>query len=46
MQGMIYLFILMMGFLLFYVLIGHELTVATLLFLIFLTILGNNNENQ
>ena len=46
MYNFIYLCILMMMFLLFYVLIGYEVTVATLLFLIFLTNLGRINENQ
>ena len=46
MYGFIYLCILMMVFLIFYVLVGFELTVATLLFLIFLTNLGRINENQ
>ena len=47
MVEMIYLFILMMLFLMFYVLIGHELAVATLLFLILLAILGTyQNENK
>lgn len=46
MQGMIYLFILMMMFLLVYVLIGYELMTCTLLFLILLAILGDKNETQ
>jgi len=46
MYGFIYLCILMMLFLISYVLIGFELIVATLLFLIFLTNLGRINENQ
>lgn len=46
MYGFIYLCILMMVFLIFYVLVGFELTIATLLFLIFLTNLGRINENQ
>lgn len=46
MYGFIYLCILMMLFLICYVLIGFELIVATLLFLIFLTNLGRINEDQ
>tara|TARA_Y100000114_G_scaffold49778_1_gene45445 strand:+ start:4077 stop:4217 length:141 start_codon:yes stop_codon:yes gene_type:complete len=46
MYDFIYLFIVMMVFLIFYVLIGHELMVATLLFLIFITLLGSRNENK
>tara|TARA_R110002167_G_C12167264_1_gene603108 strand:+ start:78 stop:194 length:117 start_codon:yes stop_codon:yes gene_type:complete len=36
----------MMLFLIAYVLVGHELMIATLLFLIFLSNLGRINENQ
>lgn len=46
MENIIYLFVIMMLFLVFYVLIGHELTVATLLYLILLTLLGRANENK
>ena len=46
MYDLIYLCIVMMLFLIFYVLVGFELTVATLLFLIFLINLGRINENQ
>tara|TARA_E500000178_G_C16979567_1_gene735078 strand:- start:1160 stop:1297 length:138 start_codon:yes stop_codon:yes gene_type:complete len=45
MYQFIYLSMIMMIFLLLYVLIGHELMVATLLFLILLSNLGKNNEN-
>ena len=46
MYNFIYLCIVMMLFLIAYVLVGHELIVATLLFLIFLSNLGRINENQ
>ena len=47
MYGAIYLFIVMMGFLLAYVLIGPKLMANTLLFLILITLLGiYNNENK
>jgi len=47
MYGAIYLFIVMMGFLLTYVLIGPKLMANTLLFLILITLLGiYNNENK
>ena len=45
MYQFIYLSMIMMIILLLYVLIGHELMVATLLFLILLSNLGKNNEN-
>ena len=44
MQGMIYLSIVMMVYLLIYVLIGPELMACTLLFLIFLILAGNSNN--
>jgi len=44
MQGMIYLSIVMMIYLLIYVLIGPELMACTLLFLILLVIAGKNNN--
>jgi hypothetical protein len=47
MYSMIYLFVVMMGFLLVYVLIGPELMANTLLFLILITLLGiYNNEDK
>jgi type IV secretory pathway VirB3-like protein len=46
MSDFIYLFIVMMVFLIFYVLIGQELMNSTLLFLIFITLLGSRNENK
>jgi len=49
MYSFIYLCIALMIFLIIYVLIGFELMVATLLFLIFLsliTIIGMLNENK
>jgi len=49
MYSFIYLCIALMVFLIIYVLIGFELIVATLLFLIFLslvTIIGIINENK
>tara|TARA_R100000406_G_scaffold64996_1_gene45744 strand:+ start:186 stop:335 length:150 start_codon:yes stop_codon:yes gene_type:complete len=49
MYSFIYLCIALMIFLMIYVLIGFELMVATLLFLIFLssiTIIGMLNENK
>ena len=49
MYSFIYLCIALMVFLIIYVLIGFELMVATLLFLIFLsliTIIGMLNENK
>ncbi len=46
MYNLIYLCIVMMIFLIVYVLIGHELTTSSLLFLILLTNLGKINENQ
>ena len=49
MYSFIYLCIALMIFLMLYVLIGFELIVATLLFLIFLsclTIIGMLNENK
>ena len=49
MYSFIYLCIALMIFLIFYVLIGFELMVATLLFMIFLsclTIIGMLNENK
>ena len=49
MYAFIYLCMSLMIFLMIYVLIGFELTVATLLFLIFLsclTIVGMLNENK
>tara|TARA_R110000737_G_scaffold91957_2_gene124663 strand:- start:356 stop:502 length:147 start_codon:yes stop_codon:yes gene_type:complete len=46
MYNFIYLSIVMMLFLIAYVLVGHDLIVATLLFLIFLSNLGRINENQ
>lgn len=49
MYSFIYLSIALMVFLMLYVLIGFELMVATLLFLIFLsliTILGTIDENK
>ena len=46
MTDIIYLFIVMMGFLILYVLIGFKLMSTTLLFLIFITLLGLRNENK
>tara|TARA_R100000005_G_C4875315_1_gene129695 strand:+ start:304 stop:453 length:150 start_codon:yes stop_codon:yes gene_type:complete len=49
MYSFIYLCIALMIFLMLYVLIGYELIVATLLFMIFLsclTIIGMLNENK
>ena len=46
MYNFIYLCIAMMLFLIAYVLVGHDLIVATLLFLILLSNLGRINENQ
>ena len=46
MYNFIYLCIVMMLFLIIYVLVGHELTISSLLFLILLTNLGKINENQ
>ena len=46
MSDFIYLFIVMMFFLILYVLIGFELMSTTLLFLIFIILLGSRNENK
>lgn len=49
MYSFIYLSVVMMSFLLVYLLIGHELTIAILLFFILITLLGiysNENNNK